>query len=390
MGNCTFAEKYRIAVPKTARFINKWDVVPCLPPKNRGSDGDESQWNDDPEGFAFMKGIVAKVTEVYDLILPDEFEHVCESVQLEIGLLSRFLWLATKSCTAFTYFKEERLPDWDEAKSEWLTDLIEPHFLTSYKSNLEIAFSGQPFNSVEAVAQLVTDNYGTLQAGFRSLTNGSMKAEDTKELIKNSGLREEIAKQAAGTSSNLLTGLSVANLAVNVIGHAGTWYGLWCVNHNVTKVKGTIARVEDVARSIRDKIERLPEAFQGMLEIHDIKRVIRELQALVKVQVQNLELESNRVRNRNDSHIEGAELKANELLDRIKHLQDISKQNDQSHMLAANFVCQVLDAICAAWLLEVKGPPVVGSPCCLILGSLWDISGMGCVFSKDDQRSLMV
>ena len=368
VGDCMFAEKYRSAVPKTARFINKWDVVPWLPPKNTVSDGDETARDgdtEDQEDHDFMKDIVAKVTEVYDLVLPDEFKHVCEPVQLEIGQLSRFLWFASKSCTAFRYFKEKRLPDWDETKSEWLKDLFEPHFLSSYKSNLDIAFSGQPVHSAEAAVQLAASNFQTLQAGFRSLTSSSVEAEDTKEWIQKSGLKGGIVKQAAGTSSNLLTGLSVANLAVSMIGHAGTWYGLWRINNNVTEVKGTVARVEDAARSIHNQIQRLPGTLQSMLEIHDIKRVIMELKSLVEVQVENLELESDEVRNRNNFHIEGAKLKAIELFARIKHLQGISKgskdssENDETHILAAALGCQVLDAICAAWLLEVKVPRVV-------------------------------
>jgi len=98
-------------IEKTARFTNKFDLVPRVPPSS----------NDDTSGYWHL--LLGKVLNHYGLLEKlgmEDYEHVCEETQLDDGMIASWEFWGSTSTVA---------------------EALSRHYMEVYKSNLDKAAS---------------------------------------------------------------------------------------------------------------------------------------------------------------------------------------------------------------------------------------------------------
>lgn len=311
VGDIIFRDKYRSQVASTARMVNRWDVVPWLPPCGRVEDdfqhSDDAE--DDRQGFGYMKslvmGIVNELGDVTSNQSP-EYVHVTDAIQLDMSLFSRFAWAASWICTAHSCM--EQGVEWIKSFANWkdvLKEAASPHFLSSYETNLARAYSGLPLFSPENVVAEICGNIDRLGTVFGRLegfvhgapfdaSSAAMRAGQRSGLSPD--LVNAVQNHASGApaAASLGTCLAGANLAVSVVGTAGTWYGLWCIHHNLKNFReGTEVMHRDVMQQLESillELKSLPEKIISHLQVLDIANNMDMLKSCAKVTGQNLDL----------------------------------------------------------------------------------------------------
>ena len=313
VGDVVFRDKYRSQVPSTARMVNRWDVVPWLPPC--GSVEDDFQHSDHSEdaeddqlGLGYMKSLVMGIVhELGDVTLSQspEYVHVTDATQLDMSLFSRFAWAASWICTAHSCMEQGL--EWRNSFSNFkdvLKEAVSPHFITSYETNLKRAHSGLPLFSPENVVAEICGNVDRLGAAFGRLrghvhgapfdaSNAAMRAGQRSGLSPD--LVTAVQNHVSGApAASLGTCLAGANLAVSVVGTAGTWYGLWCIHHNLKNFReGTEVMHQDVMHQLENilfELMSLPEKIISHLQFLDFRQNMGMLKSCAKVIGRNLDL----------------------------------------------------------------------------------------------------
>lgn len=311
IGDIVFRDNYRSQVPSTARVVNRWDVVPWLPPCGRVEDdfqhSDDAE--DDGQGLGYMKslvmGIVHELGDVTSNQSP-EYVHVTDAIQLDMSLFSRFAWAA--SCIWTAHSCMEQGLEWMKSFANWkdvLKEAVSPHFLSSYETNLDRAYSGfQLFSPENVVTEICCniDRLGTVFGRLEGCLHGApfdasiaaMRAGQRSGLSPDLVTAMQNHVSGAPAAASLGTCLAGANLAVSVVGTAGTWYGLWCIHHNLKNFReGTEVMHRDVMQQLESillELKSLPEKIISHLQVLDIAKNMDMLKSCAKVTGQNLDL----------------------------------------------------------------------------------------------------
>eukprot|EP00438_Fugacium_kawagutii_P020185 Skav220561 [mRNA] locus=scaffold761:350387:356858:+ [translate_table: standard] len=154
-----FARHYRSRVPKTARFINKFDPVPrLLHSEAMGS------LKDDADFFHLMLGKVVKFPQ--SRLAGGEYVHVCDAVQLDTGAVS-----SAKHWSAFV------------ASMAWMagyqSDGKQQEDVSLYKQNLNKKQSPLGLNELKARAQ--TTDEEQVRQWEAELRSAAAKTKSTPE-----------------------------------------------------------------------------------------------------------------------------------------------------------------------------------------------------------------
>ena len=302
VGDKVFRDNYRSQVPSTARMVNRWDVVPWLPPCGRVEDdfqhSDDAE--DDQQGLGYMNSLVMGIVhELGDVTLSQspEYVHVTDATQLDMSLFSRFAWAASWICTAHSCMEQGL--EWMKSFFNWkdvLKEAASPHFLSSYETNLARAYSGLPLFSPENVVAEICGNVDRLGAVFGRLeaSNAAMRAGQRSGLSPDLVTAVQNHVSGAPAAASLGTCLAGASLAVSVVGTAGTWYGLWCIHHNLQNFReGTEVMHRDVMQQLENilfGLKSLPEKIISHLQVQDIAKNMDMLTSCAKVTGQSLDL----------------------------------------------------------------------------------------------------
>ena len=367
VGDAAFREKYNAAVPDTARIFNKWDPVACLPCGPPKTEPEEDV------GDRYMNAVVGKLLEECKQRVGrlqqhlcgsgGEYEHVGQPVQLEIGNCERFSWWATKSTAALAFQQGKGdWKSWARAASAVGQEIVSPHLLQAYEANLRHAYRGQtPLDVLVEIGQ----NFHGLQQGISALGEVARKvgldrvelATEAEQVVRQFGYPDPESLAQRIVSPEGIGGVShclaAANLAVSVVGTAGTWYGLYCVNAKMNQMESASSqRHEQVAGQLHhivQELERLPGKIVGQLRLENMKDEVGKLQDAVEVLEENLTL----TQPPNWEHV----------LVNIDDMRRLAKlllrQVDQwvpsgQQALAAPLAYSVLEGVCHGFLLELS------------------------------------
>ena len=363
VGDATFRQNYVLKVPSTARMINKWDPIPWVPcgqPADAGSSS-SAELDDVCRGQQYMDRVVAtlveRIGEAQRIVVGTgaDYEHVVEEVQLEISIFERFDWLASKTVSAFTVLQGKKdLEGWLKAGGkaclDTLSDVLYPHLLEAYEKNLARAFvdSLTPQNiASEIIASFSSLREKLSEAGLLDKIEVDLPAA-AETLASNSGLPEGMGQTIL--NGDLASYLSGANLAVNIVGHAGTWYGLYCINRKVNRLEASSEqRHTEVCKHLQHismELQRLPERIVTDLRLEQLKDKVAELQSHAHVLAQNLVLKDYDI---SAAYIDNMRVNAEFLLRRV-----VDEVVSQEQLLAAPLACRALEAVCFAFVLELQ------------------------------------
>eukprot|EP00927_Polykrikos_kofoidii_P026606 TRINITY_DN23660_c0_g1_i1.p1 TRINITY_DN23660_c0_g1~~TRINITY_DN23660_c0_g1_i1.p1 ORF type:complete len:466 (+),score=93.46 TRINITY_DN23660_c0_g1_i1:78-1475(+) len=147
VGDAAFVEKYKMRVDRTARFVNKFDPVPRLPP----SSSDEIK--DDADA---VFGLASKLLHMPMKALgATGYQHVCVATQLDDAFEASVTHWAGVAQTASSWLKRaprsgkgqteqpEAEAEGGNAKADDLFEQLVPHRMDVYTKNLEARTSSQ-------------------------------------------------------------------------------------------------------------------------------------------------------------------------------------------------------------------------------------------------------
>ena len=142
VGDATFKENYNRKVPRTARMVNRWDIVPFLPPCGRVEE--DFLFSGDPEDdqlgmlqiTSFLTAFKNEVSDLANNKTP-EYVHVVDAIRLDMSqcsLQSRVAVLMEmgSACMTEGCGCVKKTSNWKKV----LKMVAAPHRLPSYRSNL--------------------------------------------------------------------------------------------------------------------------------------------------------------------------------------------------------------------------------------------------------------
>ena len=369
VGDAAFREKYNAAVPHTARIFNKWDPVPCVPC---------GTWiTAEPEentGGRYMEAVVERLVEECSQRAGRlqqhlcgsglEYEHVGQPVQLEIGNCERFSWWATKSTAALAFVQGQRdWKSWARAAQAVTQEIVAPHLLEAYEANLRHAYRGH--KALDILVE-IGENFHGLQTGISSLGEVARQivldrvdlTANAEKVVREFGYPkpESLAQrimspEGIGSVANCL---AAANLAVSVVGTAGSWYGLYCVNAKMNRFESASAqRHEEVAGQLHhivQELERLPGNVVSQLRFENLKDKVGKLKSAAKVLEENLALTRPPSWELMMASTDCMRRLTKFLLMRV--VDDWLRSGQP--LMAAPLVYSVLEGVCYAFLLELS------------------------------------
>jgi len=157
-------------------------------------------------------------------------------------------------------------------------EVLLPHFLTVYERNLEIAYSG------------VTASVGLEQVSFckdiitavvdKAKVSGSSSVSDCVSAVGTT-------RSFGNISGDLkLSGAFEVLQVVNLVGHAGTWYGLYCANRKLDSVVGSLSTVSNELQqglqSLSLKMETLTKVVCAEQHAQSLQAETKKLKAVIK------------------------------------------------------------------------------------------------------------
>ncbi|CAE7604687.1 unnamed protein product, partial [Symbiodinium natans] len=137
VGDANFAALYAAAVPRTARFVNRFDVVPKLPANHQ----------DEEAPGVLQRRLSAWLRAPQEHIGAGGYVHVCPAVELDSSLLASVSHLANVVQTARAAFSNVRSAAADHTADRMAVTMEEikksaeamfPHRLDAYERNLEM------------------------------------------------------------------------------------------------------------------------------------------------------------------------------------------------------------------------------------------------------------
>lgn len=292
-----------------------------------------------------------------------QYVHVTDAIQLDLGPFSRFSWAASWLLPAACCIQKGEV--WETMKKKWkdavnehwkdaFEDALTSHLLFHYENNLERAYSGLPSFSPENLALQLCSNADILCKTWsrcQERLQGGSQFDASKVVLQaaeGSGLSPELANAmkshvSAASSVDLASCLAGANLAVCVVGTAGTWYGLWCIHHNLISFReGTVLMHQDVMQQLDNilaELQSLPQKITSHLKIMKVQENMEGLKAIAKVIADNFHLlpslenatSRERIIAESESHIRDAKAASNLVVNDLEGLlQLLCKMSESS------------------------------------------------------------
>ncbi|CAK9033986.1 unnamed protein product [Durusdinium trenchii] len=330
VGDEAFRTHYLAWVPHTARFVNKWDLVPWLPSPTGWLDGLLGE--DERQGVLYMKSVYQLWREIQQGAAVEEYVHVVEATQLETSVFERFSWAASHLLTACAYHQSgEHWRMSFPSLSKALEEALAPHLLSAYEANLE------NIDGIDGPEKLI----------FELLKNfGALKAQLWK-------LKEQFAPPSTALSDPSIArmvapamplSLPVVNLVTSLVSTAGTWYGLWRVKQELgdlgQRQKADSMRLQQLV----EQLDRLPDDLMQRIQINEIRKKVKKLKDLAVLLEEEADLSQARLDQRLDQRLGFIA----DIRKAAKYLQDLIRPECQW------LAWQVLEAICTGYRMELE------------------------------------